>query len=126
MALLHNPEISKTRRIVGYVISLMASSIIGFSAMVKLVGKELMAENMVKLHMEDITTFLGIAEVICLVIYWIPKTMNIGFFFLCTYLGGVIASELFLGFTPYTGIVVTIFLYVGTMLRKPELSGLSI
>jgi len=126
MTLLHNPEISKIRRISGYVISIMASSIIGFSAMIKLIGKELMEENMVKLHMEDITTFLGVAEVICLIIYWTPKTSNIGFFLLCTYMGGVIASELFLGYTPYTGIGVAILLYLGTMLRKPELSGLGI
>jgi len=126
MALLHDKEISKVRRIQGYVISIMASSIIGFSAMIKLIGKELMTENMVKLHMEDITTFLGIAEVVCLILYWTPKTMNLGFFFLCIYMGGVIASELFLGYTPYTGIGVTIFLFIGTMLRKPKLSGLGL
>ena len=126
MAYLHSPKISKRRRIVGYVISLMASSIIAFSAMVKLFGKELMIESMVALNMESVTTYLGVAEVLCLVLYWTPKTSNIGFFLLCTFMGGVIASEMVMGYTPYAGGMITLLLVVGTFLRKPELSGLDL
>lgn len=66
---------------------------------------------------------LGLISLICVILYLIPKTSNVGFFLMCSYFGGVIVGELAMGEIPLVGIVLSICLYIGTMLRKPELSG---
>lgn len=127
MTLLHNPKISRRRRIIGYAISVMATSILGFSAMVKLVGSELMGESIQSLNMEHIIVYIGVIEVICIFLYWFPKTSNIGFFLLCTFMGGIIACELIMGYIPPTAsVTITIMIFVGTLLRKPELLGFDV
>ena len=71
-------------------------------------------------------TLLGAVLLASIILYIIPKTTNIGFFLLCSYLGGVIVAEFAKGDPPTLGIGLAVLLYVGTMLRKPELSGLNI
>ena len=126
MSVLHESKISKTRRNIGYLLSFLATIVFLFSAFTKLFGAEFMLENMSKTGVGQYTVELSILELICLALYWRPKTSNIGFFLLCSYIGGAIVGELASGIVPIPSIAVAIFLYVGTMLRKPSLSGLGI
>ena len=74
-------------------------------------------------------SFIGILEILCVALYWIPRTINIGFFLLCSYAGGIITAELIAvqgQALPIPGVPLAIMLYVGTMLRKKNLSGLGI
>lgn len=116
-------KISKTRNIIGWVLSalpLLALLGGGFNKISN--NPELAA----KLPYIDNLPLLGIFSVSLVIIYLIPKTSNLGFFLLCSYFGGVIVGELAMGEFPLIGILLSICLYVGTMLKKPELSGLGI
>ena len=115
--------ISKNRKIIGWILSappllaLIGGSINKFSNNPELVEK---------LPYISSLPLLGAVSLICVILYLIPKTANIGFFLLCSYFGGVIVGELAMGEFPLVGIALSVCLYVGTLLRKPALSGLSI
>ena len=122
---LHELEISKTRKITGYVLSILPSLMIVFSGMNKILGSEWMVQAMNTIpNIGEMTPFIGALEISCVILFWIPKTSNIGFFLLCSYTGGIIVAEIVASHTPMPGIVLAIFIYLGTMLRKPYLSGL--
>ena len=86
-----------------------------------------MLENMDRTGVGQYTVPFAILLTILIVIYWIPKTSNIGFFLLASYTGGAMVGEMAAGeYLIPPAFFVSIFLYVGTMLRKPSLSGLGI
>lgn len=126
MAQLHEPDISNIRKIAGYVLSILPSLMIVASGIFKLMGSPEMQQNMDKIGMGEHTFLIGLIEIVCVIVYWIPKTSNIGFFLLASYAGGIIVSETILGGPPIPGLVVASLFYIGTMLRKPALSGLGI
>ena len=129
MPKLHDSDSSKARIITGYVLSIIPSLLLVFSGVMKLLGDEFMVQNFTELKLLPAMTMIGLIELLCVALYWIPKTMNLGFFLLCSYLGGVIVAELIqvggIGL-PIPGLPLAIFLYVGTFLRKKDLSGLNI
>ena len=126
---LHENTISKTRKIAGYILSILPSLLIVFSGVNKVIGSQMMVDNMSSISLLDAMPFIGILEIACVALYWIPKSSNVGFFLLCSYVGGIITAESIMGAgtnLPILGIVVAVLLYIGTMLRKPSLSGLGI
>ncbi|MEM9897474.1 MAG: DoxX family protein [Bacteroidota bacterium] len=127
MSTLHEPGINKARKIIGYIISILISAMFLLSVVTKLSGSEEMKENMAAIpNMGDLIIIIGIIELASLILYWIPKTSNLGFFLLCSYCGGIIVAELVAGGPALPGIPIAVLLYIGTFLRKPSLSGLGI
>ena len=125
---LHETQISKTRRITGYALSIIPSLMILMAGLTKIFGTEEMVQIFAKLpNWEDKMLFIGVLEIIILILYWIPKTMNMGFFLMLGFMGGALLTEVILkGGVPLPAIFITTLFYVGTMLRKPSLSGLNI
>jgi len=115
--------VSKTRNIIGWIMSAAPVLAMTGGGVKKLMGN---AELAAKLPYISSLPMLGVLSLSCVILYLIPKTSNIGFFLMCSYLGGAIVGELAMGEFPLVGIVLSVFLYVGTMLKKPELSGLGI
>ena len=124
---LNGAQISKARKIAGYIISIIASFMIFMASIMKIIGNEEMQINMTKVtNFGDKLMFIGILEIVILILYWIPRTMNIGFFLLASFGGGIIVAEIVTGEMPMAGILITTLFYVGTILRKPTISGLDI
>ena len=119
-------EISKLRFYAGWAMSVFICLGIVASGMAKLMQAPILVEALTKINLQDHIVTIGVIEISCVILYLIPKTSNIGFFLMCSYLGGIIAAEWAMGATPTLGIIFAIIFYVGTMLRKPELSGLGI
>lgn len=127
MSTLHETQIGKGRKIAGYVLTILPSLMLLMSGIFKLIGSEEIEKNMSAIpNLLDSIFAIGLAEILAVVLYWIPKTSNIGFFLLASYGGGIILGEIISGQPPVTGIIITTMIYVGTMLRKPALSGLGI
>ena len=127
MTSLHETQISKARKIAGYTISIIASFMLFMAGIMKIIGNEEMKINMTKVtNFGDKLMLIGILEIIILILFWIPRTMNIGFFLLASFGGGIIVAEIVTGEMPFAGILVTTLFYIGTILRKPNLSGLNI
>jgi hypothetical protein len=124
---LHETQISKAKKIAGYTISIMASFMIFMAGIMKIIGNEEIQIIMAKAtNFGDKLMLIGILEIVILILYWIPRTMNIGFFLLASFGGGIIVAEIVTGEMPIAGILITTLFYVGTILRKPTLSGLDI
>lgn len=127
MNALHEPQIGKTRKIIGYILTILPSLMIVFSGSNKIIGSQWMVDAMNGIpHIGEITPFIGLLEISCVLIFWVPRLSNLGFFLLCSYTGGIIVAEIVANHTPMPGIMLAIFLYIGTTLRKPSISGLNI
>lgn len=129
MPALHNPQISPLRKYAGYTLSIIPSLLLVFSATMKLLHGDFMVQSMQEIKLLSVMEFIGLLEITSVVLYWIPKTMNLGFFLMCSFVGGILAAELIATSgqgLPIPGLPIALFLYIGTFLRKPELTGLNI
>ncbi len=118
----HEPHISKAQQIAGYFLSVMASLAVLVSGLLKFVQNPWAMEPLDKLGLSEHGIAVGIIEVLCVVLYWLPKSSNIGFFLLCSYVGGIIVAEILMGEAPVPGLLIGFMVYVGTLLRKPSLA----
>lgn len=65
---------------------------------------------------------LGSIELLCAVIFLIPKTRKIGFFLVTAFIGGIIAMEwIEPDATPLTGIILQVLLWAGMYFENPSL-----
>ncbi|WP_432670564.1 hypothetical protein [Flavobacterium sp. SM2513] len=118
----HDTSISKAQKIAGYAMSILFSIQIIIAGVMKLFLAAPIVENMNAVtNWGDKTLFVGILELILLALYWTPKTQKLGFYLLCSFVGGVIVAEVVAGKPPIAGIIVSVLLYAGTTLRFPKL-----
>ena len=118
----HETSISKIQKIVGYVMSALFSIQIIIAGVMKVFKAAPIVENMNAVtNWGDKTLFVGILELILLTLYWVPKTQKLGFYLLCSFVGGIIVAEVVAGIIPFVGIAVAVLLYSGTILRYPKL-----
>ncbi|MCX8210624.1 MAG: hypothetical protein OTI34_06245 [Lewinella sp.] len=121
--MLHENGINKTQRLVGYVLSILASLGIMGSGFIKFFPDTEIHLLLEKLNLAEHAVVIGLIEIGVVILYWIPKTCNIGFFLFCSYCGGIIVGELILGDVPLPGLATGAMVYIGTLLRKPSLLG---
>lgn len=130
MAIYHEDQIGKVQKIAGYALSVMFSVQILMAGMLKVIGEASIVERMSNIpNWGDKLLFIGLLELILLVLYWMPKTQKLGFYLLCAFVGGIIVAEVAAGThveqgappAPLVGIITATFLYAGTILRKPSM-----
>ncbi len=125
MNTLHETQISKTRKIAGYALTIIPSLMLLMGGISKVMKSEEMVKNFSHIpNFGDKIQLVGLILLISLTLYWIPKTSKLGFLLLCSYGGGIIVTEMITGQMPVAGIMVTTLLYVGTILRRPSLIGM--
>jgi|AntRauTorckE5430_2_1112549.scaffolds.fasta_scaffold21101_1 hypothetical protein len=125
MSTFHERGIGKAQKSIGYLLSVLASIGVLVSGLLKFTQNTWAMEPLEKLELSEHAIVVGVVEVLCVLLYWIPKTSNIGFFLLCSYTGGIIVGELLMDEVPVPGMIIGVMVYLGTLLRKPSLSGLS-
>ena len=64
---------------------------------------------------------IGIAELLCVILYVIPQTSVLGAAIATGYLGGVVATHVRMGEGFGTAIVLGVLLWIGLWLREPRL-----
>lgn len=130
MAKFHEDQISKAQKVIGYVLSILFSFQILMAGFLKVIKEDGIVERMGNIpNWGDKLLFIGVLELILLALYWIPKTQKLGFYLLCAFVGGVIVAEVAAGThveqgappAPLVGIVTSVLLYAGTILRKPSM-----
>lgn len=121
---LHDPQSPKPTRIVGYILTILVSIMLVFSATMKLLADEFLVESMSAIHLLSAMRGIAIMELIVVILFWIPKTMKLGFLLCCFYVGGIISAELIAmegSGVPIPGVPLAVLLVVGTYLRKKQL-----
>lgn len=110
----------KTTKIISLVLLAIPSLMLLMSSFMKISGSEQMVENLTKAGFGDYVLFLGLIELLSVLLFWIPKTRNVGFFLVCSYLGGALAVELANGTPPTAAVFLTVF-WVGVYLMDRSL-----
>lgn len=130
MAKLHENQIGKAQKIAGYILSILFSFQVFMAGFLKVIGDANIILRMNKIpNWGDKLMFVGVLQLVLLVMYWIPKTQKLGFYLLCAYVGGIIVAEVVAGthveqgmpLAPSVSIATAILLYAGTILRFPSL-----
>ena len=113
----------KSKKITQWVLT----GLVGFIFLGSAVGKFTANEEALKMAAGfglDAVTYilLGILEVICVILFIIPRTGIIGTLLLAAYMGGAIATHLEHGLSIVAPCVIQSFLFIVAFYRFPELS----
>lgn len=111
-------EISKTRKIISWIISGLLLALFLFSATGKLV---LHPEQMDQLHLANWRVIIAIGEITSALLFFFPKTNIYGTLLLSAYMGGAIIIHMTGGLSIVMPSIVLILVWVVGFLRNPEL-----
>jgi len=111
---------TKTTRIISIVLLVIPSLMLIMSGVMKLIGAQQVVDGLTKGGLGNYIILFGLIELVSVAFLWIPKTRNIGFFLICSYLGGALSIELASGQMPTAAILLTI-VWIGSFLRDRSL-----
>ncbi|CAG5067728.1 hypothetical protein DYBT9623_00450 [Dyadobacter sp. CECT 9623] len=84
----------KAKKIITIVVTALASAMVVFSGVMKLMGSDEVVATMSKMGVADHTVTLGLMEIGFTALFLYPKTMKMGFILLTCYFAGALATEL--------------------------------
>ena len=119
-----NP-VSKKALWTGRVMSTLPVLMLLFSAVMKFVKPPGFAEGMAKIGIpESLALGLGLLELVCVILYLLPRTAVLGAILLTGYLGGAILTHLRVGENFIGPIVFGVFIWGGLYLRDVRVRAL--
>ena len=112
--------------IVGRALSALAILFLAFDTAIKLVEAPVVAETLGSLgYPADLGLTIGIVELVCLVLYAVPRTAVLGAILLTALFGGGIATHIRVGSPLFThvlfGVYLGLFVWGGLYLRSERL-----
>jgi hypothetical protein len=119
---------TRTGKIIGWICAILVGAFNAFAAVMKYVPQEAGSPGDVmveQLGVRDLNQYLGVIEIIIIVLFLIPRTSTVGFVLMIGYMGGAFATNLTHGFDsmpemiPF--IVIFIVLTISAYFRNPEL-----
>jgi len=115
--------------VVGRFMSALAILFLAFDTAIKLVQAPVVAETLGSLgYPADLGLTIGIVELVCLVLYAVPRTAVLGAILLTALFGGGIATHIRVGSPLFThilfGVYLGLFVWGGLYLRNARLRGL--
>lgn len=112
--------------IVGRALSALAILFLAFDTAIKLAGMSVVAETLSSLgYPADLGVTIGVVELVCLVLYAVPRTAVLGAILLTALFGGGIATHIRVGSPLFThilfGAYLGLFVWGGLYLRSARL-----
>jgi hypothetical protein len=109
----------------GRILTGIAGLFLLFDATIKLINMDVVQQSMQQLGYPDVARGIGIVELICTILYLIPRTSVLGAVLITAILGGGIASHLRVGDPVFThllfGVYLGIVVWGGLFLRDRQL-----
>lgn len=106
----------------GRIISALPVLLLLFSAVMKLVKPPEVVEGFTRLgYAESLALGIGILELVCTVVYVIPRTSILGAILLTGYLGGATATHVRIGEPFFAPIILGVLVWGGLFLRDEQL-----
>ena len=106
----------------GRIISALPALLLLFSAVIKLVKPPEVVEGFTRLgYAESLALGIGILELVCTVVYMIPRTSILGAILLTGYLGGATATHVRIGEPFFAPIILGVLVWGGLFLRDEQL-----
>jgi len=115
-----NTEMSKGRKITGWVIAGLITAMLLFSATGKFMMPE-MADNFAKWGLAEWITIIAIGEIISAILFIIPKTNLFGAFLLSAHMGGAVVTHMSNGEPFIVQSVILVLVWTAAFVRNPEL-----
>jgi DoxX-like family len=112
-----NLEISKSRKISGWILAGLLTGLYMFSAS----GKFLHAEQLNSMGLEDWRIIIAIGEIVCALLFLFPKTNIFGTLLLSAYMGGAIIVHMTTATSILMPTVVLLLVWATAFIRNPEL-----
>ena len=100
---------------------ILAAAIVLFTIVGKITQQPATMEPMIKMGLENHLNLLIALETIALILYAIPRTLNLGFFLINAYYGGAIAVNLKTPDQAIPAVVILLFIWILTFIHKPQL-----
>lgn len=95
------------------------------SAAMKLLRHPEVVKGMAHLQLpESLILPLGVLELLCVVVYAVPRTAVLGAILLTGYIGGAMLTHIRIGEPVYMHIALGLFVWLGLFLREPRLRAL--
>jgi hypothetical protein len=110
----------KVKKIITIVFTVLASLMVAFSGVMKLMRSEEIITTLSKVGVGDYITALGMMEIGFTALFIYPKTMKIGFILLTCYFAGALATELSHG-TPFNAVLPMALIWIAAFLRDPSI-----
>src|ERR1700741_4757310 len=114
---------TKTSRVIRITLMSILSIMLGMSAFMKFAGGEQVVEGFKKIGLSNQIAFIGSLEIVSLVLFLIPRTNQIGFFLLLSYLGDASSIELAGGQPPMAFLFIAV-LWITAYLKDARLFSL--
>lgn len=113
-------QISKVRKITGWILAGLLTALLAMSAIGKLTGGEEITANFEKWGLGSKLMLIGFGELIAVILFIVPKTSSLGVLLLSAHMGGAIATHMEHGdmFIPQTIILVVI--WITAWVRDPD------
>ena len=107
---------------VGYILSALPTLLLLFSGVMKLVKPPSVMEGFVRLgYDESLALGIGLVELVCTILYLVPRTSVLGAILLTGYLGGATATHLRIGEPYYAAVLLGVLVWGGLFLREERL-----
>ncbi|MBX3238769.1 MAG: DoxX family protein [Chitinophagaceae bacterium] len=112
----------KTSRTLGWVLTVVLSLLFAFSAFLKITENEGAIAQAASMGItKEVYWWIGIIELVSLVLFCIPRTGIIGLLLLIAYMGGAIASHVQHQQPVAVAVTVQVLLWITAWLRFPSL-----
>ncbi len=118
-------SVSKKANVIGWIVSIVPCLLHLMSATMKFVQPAGFDEGLQ--HMgwtADKMKIIGVVEILCVIIYLIPKTSVLGAILIAAYLGGAVATHVRVGDPFIVPIIVGVLVWLGLWLRDPRIKAL--
>ncbi len=114
--------ISKKAVWAGYIMSGLPVLLLAFSAVAKLMRPPAVVQGFAQLGFpESLVVKLGILEIVCTVVYVVPRTSVLGAILLTGYLGGAVAANARAGQEVLFPVIAGVLVWGGLFLRDQRL-----
>jgi hypothetical protein len=117
--------VSKKRLWAGRITSALPVLLLLFSGVIKLLKPAPVVAEFARLgYPESLTLGIGILEIVCTIVYVIPRTSVFGAILLTGYLGGATATHVRIGDPFYFPVIFGVLVWLGLFLRDERLRAL--
>ena len=110
---------NKAKKILSIIFLALPSLMLVMSGFMKITGGEQVVTGLTKAGYGPYISLFGIAEIIFVILLWIPQTHKIGFYFILSYLGGAAAVEVAGGVFPMAFILIALA-WIGFFLKDKQ------
>ena len=114
-------NISKGRKITGWILVGLMGILLILSASMKLIGGEEVAANFAKFGLNGKQMLIGTGELIAAILFIIPKTSSLGILLLSAHMGGAIATHMEHSEMYMPQAIMLLILWIANWLRNPEM-----